>query len=92
MDPVTHAVLGRSIDYIRQRGPTEKGRGLAVVRGAFTFATVTSDASTGVLRVLWSDLRYCDTPTSCAIRAGGDLSPSGDVRLVVLVGNWLQTR
>jgi membrane-bound metal-dependent hydrolase YbcI (DUF457 family) len=58
----------------------------------FTFATVTSDASTGVVRVLWSDLRYCDTPPSCAIRAGGDLSPSGDVRLVVLVGNWLQTR
>ena len=34
MDPLTHAVLGRSLEYLRQRGPAEEGRGIAVVLGA----------------------------------------------------------
>jgi membrane-bound metal-dependent hydrolase YbcI (DUF457 family) len=56
-----------------------------------TFATIGTDPASGETRVLWSDIRYCETPQDCAIRAGGIQSPSGR-RLLVHVGGWIQTR
>jgi membrane-bound metal-dependent hydrolase YbcI (DUF457 family) len=58
----------------------------------FTFAVVEPTAEPEVLRVLWSDVRYCDTASRCAIRAGGDWSAAGLRQLVVHVGEWTQLR
>ena len=58
----------------------------------FTFANVARDAASGDTRVMWSDIRYCATATSCAIRSGGDLAPSGELRLLVEVGSLRQVR
>jgi hypothetical protein len=58
----------------------------------FAFPTVDIDPASGATRVLWSDIRYCDSARRCAIRSGGELSPSGQVRLLVAVGDWWQRR
>ena len=58
----------------------------------FTFASVARDAASGDTRVMWSDIRYCANATSCAIRSGGDVSPSGELRLLVEVGSLRQVR
>jgi membrane-bound metal-dependent hydrolase YbcI (DUF457 family) len=58
----------------------------------FTFATIATDQVSGETHVLWSDIRYCTTPVACGIRAGGVLSPAGELRLLVHVGDWVQAR
>ena len=58
----------------------------------FTFASVGRDATSGSMHVMWSDIRYCETAESCAIRSGGELSPSGELRLLVEVGSLRQVR
>jgi membrane-bound metal-dependent hydrolase YbcI (DUF457 family) len=58
----------------------------------FTFATVDRDAATGESWVMWSDIRYCETAASCAIRSGGAIAASGELRLLVDVGSVRQVR
>ena len=58
----------------------------------FTFAVVEPTPASDVHRVMWSDVRYCETASRCAIRAGGDWSPAGLRRLIVQVGDWTQVR
>ena len=59
---------------------------------AFTFARVTREAASGDTQVMWSDIRYCESATSCAIRSGGDVLRSGELRLLVEVGSLRQVR
>jgi membrane-bound metal-dependent hydrolase YbcI (DUF457 family) len=58
----------------------------------FAFATVARDAVSSDSQVMWSDIRYCESAASCVIRSGGELSQSGELRLLVHVGSLRQVR
>ena len=96
VDALGTAALSYSIPLRADSALVEASRSFDTVQNFLSvhdlgFA-VTTPVEDGAL-VLWSDIRYCRSPTQCGLWFGGAFDPDGrPIRQIVRVGDWQQIR